>query len=47
MRERLDELLNLEALRKAKLDAQRQSDALKEQSIKQLDGNINAIDALK
>lgn len=43
MRGRLDELLNLEALRKAKLDAQRRSDAIKEQSIKQLDGNVDAI----
>ena len=43
MRGRLDELLNLEALRKAKLDAQRRSDAIKEQGIKQLYGNVDAI----
>lgn len=43
MRGRLDELLNLEALRKAKLDAQRQSDSIKEQSIIQFDGSIGAI----
>lgn len=43
MRGRLDELLNLEALSKAKSDAQRRSDAIKEQGIKQLNGNIDAI----
>lgn len=35
--------LNLETLRKAKLDTQRRSDAIKEQGIKQLDGTVDAI----